>query len=68
MPLQRQKTGQNPTGKGALASGDDNGTNILVLIELFQDLVELDKKTVAERVQGLGAVEGDESDASSGFG
>lgn len=56
------------TSKGTLAASEDNGTNLGVVVVLLQDLVELDKEAVAEGVEGLGAVEGDESNASTGLG
>jgi len=56
------------TSKGTLASGEDNGANLRVVVVLLQDLVELDKETIAEGVEGLGTVEGDEGNLTTGLG
>lgn len=55
------------TGEGTLAAGNNNGSNVLVVIEILEDLVQLNKETVTEGVQGLGAVKSDKGDASTGL-
>lgn len=47
------------TSKGLLAAGDDDGTDVLVLIVLGESIVQLREEGAAESIQGFGPVESD---------
>lgn len=52
------------TGKCLLAAGDNNCSNVLVLVILGEGVVQLIKQLAREGIEGLGAVESDCSDIS----
>ena len=54
------------TSKGPVATGEDEGTNAVVRVELLERGIELVEKWCAERIERLGAVEGEEADALGG--
>lgn len=46
------------TGESFLATGNNDSTDILVLVVFAQGIIQLYEKRAAKRIQGLGSVEG----------
>jgi hypothetical protein len=50
------------SGKGSFAAGQHDCSNRIIILELGKSVVDIDHEGIAQGVEGLGSVQGDDAD------